>query len=58
MNFAEAKFYQNNLTSDSHTNPYISRRVCLPVKMASETVTRPMAEMAEMGYQICVRVAQ
>ena len=37
---SEAKFFENNLTSDSHTNAVISRRVCLPVKMASETVAR------------------
>ena len=41
MNFSEAMFYENYLTSDFHTNTVISRRVCLPVKMASKTVIRP-----------------
>ena len=40
MNFSEAKFYENYLTSDFHTNTVISRRVSLPIKMASETVIR------------------
>ena len=34
------KFLIHEFTSDSHTNAVISRRVCLSVKMASETVTR------------------
>ena len=42
MNFSEAKFYENYLTSDFHTNTFISRRVCLPIKTASKTVMRPM----------------
>ena len=42
MNCSEAKFYENYLTSDFHTNNVLSRRVSLPVKMASETVTRSM----------------
>ena len=44
MNFSEVKFYGNYLTSDSYTNTVISRRVCIPVKMASETVTRSTVE--------------
>ena len=40
MNFSEAMFYENYLTSDFHTSTVISRRVCLPVKMASKTVIR------------------
>ena len=40
MNFSEAMFYENDLTSDFHTNTVISRRVCLLVKMASKTVIR------------------
>ena len=28
MNFSEAMFYENYLTSDFHTNTVISRRVC------------------------------
>ena len=40
MNFSEAIFYENYLTSDFHTNTVISRRVCLPVEMASKTVIR------------------
>ena len=43
MNFSEAMFYENYLTSDFHTNTVISRRVCLLVKMASKAVIRPMA---------------
>ena len=42
MNFSEAMFYENYLTSDFHTNTLISRRVCLLVKMASKTVIRPI----------------
>ena len=44
MNFSEAMFYENYLTSDFHTNTVISRRVCLLVKMASKTVIRPIGE--------------
>ena len=40
MNFLEAMFYENYLTSDFHTNTVISRHVCLPIKMASKTVIR------------------
>ena len=40
MNFLDAMFYENYLTLDFHTNTVISRRVCLLVKMASETVMR------------------
>ena len=32
MNFSEAMFYENYLTSDFHTNTVISRCVCLPSK--------------------------
>ena len=39
MKFSELKFYENYLTSVSHANTVISRGVCLPIKMASETVT-------------------
>ena len=39
MNFSEAMFYENYLTSDFHANTVISKRVCLPIKMASKTVT-------------------
>ena len=35
MNCSEVKFYEHYLTSDFHSNTVISRRVCLPVKMAS-----------------------
>ena len=42
MNFSEAMFYENYLTSDFHTNTAISRRVCLLVKMASKSVIRPI----------------
>ena len=42
MNFSEAMFYENYLTSDFHTNTVISRRVCLLVKKASKTVIRPI----------------
>ena len=44
MNFSEAMFYKNYLTSDFHTNTVISRRVCLLVKMASKTVIRPIVK--------------
>ena len=37
MNFSEAMFYENYLTSEFHTNT-----VCLLVKMASKTVIRPI----------------
>ena len=40
MNCSEAKFYENYLTSDFYTNTVISRRVCLPIKIASKTVIR------------------
>ena len=43
MNFSEAMFYENYLTSDFHTNAVISPPVCLLVKMASKTVIRPIA---------------
>ena len=43
MNFSEAMFYENYLTSYFHTNTVISRRVCLLVKMASKTAIRPIA---------------
>ena len=49
MNFSEAMFYENYLTSDFHTNTVISRRVCLLVKMATKTVIRPVA-MIRMSY--------
>ena len=42
MNCSDAKFYENYLTSDFHINTVISRRVCLPIKMASKTVIRSM----------------
>ena len=42
MNFSEAMFCENYLTSDFHTNTVISRRVCLLVKMSSKTVIRPI----------------
>ena len=42
MNFSEAMFYENYLTSDFHTNTVISRRVCLLVKRASKIVIRPI----------------
>ena len=42
MNFSEAMFYENHLTSDFHTNTVILRRVWLLVKMASKTVIRPI----------------
>ena len=46
MNFSEAMFYENYLTSDFHTNTVILRRpVCLLVKMAemaSKTGRRPI----------------
>ena len=48
MNFSEAMFYKNNLASDFHTNTVISSlfaHVCLLVKMASETVIRPIAAL-------------
>ena len=41
MDFSEAMFYENCLTSDFHTNTIISRRVCQLVKIASKTVIRP-----------------
>ena len=44
MNFSEAMFYKNYLTSDFHTNTAIARRVCLLVKMASKTVIRPIQQ--------------
>ena len=40
LNFSEAKFYENYLTSDFHTNTVISRRVCLHIKMASTTAIK------------------
>ena len=40
MHFSEAKFYENFSISDFHTNTVMSRRVCLPIKMASKTVIR------------------
>ena len=40
MNFSEVKFYENYLTLDFHTNNIISRRVCVPIKMAFKTVKR------------------
>ena len=42
LNFSEAMFYENYLTSDFHTNTVISGRVCQLVKMASKIVLRPM----------------
>ena len=45
MNFSEAMFYENYLTSDFHTNTVISRRVCLLVKMASKTAIRPIDDL-------------
>ena len=42
MNFSEAVFYVNYLTSDFHSNTVISRLVCLLVKMALKTVIRPI----------------
>ena len=45
MNFSEAMFYENYLTSDFHTNTVTSRRVCLLVKMASKTVIRPINQL-------------
>ena len=42
MNFSEAMFYENYLTSDFHTNTVISRHVYLLVRMASKTVIRPI----------------
>ena len=50
MNCSKAKFYENYLTSDSHTNPNISRRLCLPVKMASETVTRSILSLHSVVF--------
>ena len=44
MNFPEAKFSENYLTSDFHTNTVISRLVCLLVKMASKTVIRSIVD--------------
>ena len=43
MNFSEKMFYENYLTSDFDTNTVISRRICLPIKIASKTVIRSMA---------------
>ena len=45
MNCSKAKFHENYLTSDFHTNTVISRRVCLPIKMASKTMIRSMKEI-------------
>ena len=42
LDFSEAMFYENYLTSDFYTYTVISRRVCLLVKMASKTVIRPI----------------
>ena len=39
------------LTSDSQTNTVISRRLCLPVKMASETVKRSFKH-GKMGMTV------
>ena len=47
MNFSEVMFYENNLTSDFHTNTVNLRRVYLLVKMASKTVIRPIV----IGYR-------
>ena len=52
MNFSEAVFYENYLTSDFHTNTVISRRVCLLVKMASKTLIRPIIPRARVGYKM------
>ena len=40
MNFSQAMFDENYLTSDFHTNIVISQRVCLLVKMVSKTAMR------------------
>ena len=50
MNFSEAMFYENCLTSYFHTNAVISRRVCLLVKMASKTVIRPILQGGLMNF--------
>ena len=42
MNFSEAMFYENYLTSDFHINTVSSKRVCLLVKMAFKTVIGPI----------------
>ena len=47
MNFSEAMFNENYLTSDFHTNTVISRRVCLLAKMAPKTVIRPIPKIAK-----------
>ena len=48
MNFSEAMFFENYLTSDFHTNTVISRRICLLVEMASKTVMRPIIYTSDM----------
>ena len=44
MNFSEAMYYENCLTTDFHTNTVILGRICLLVKMASKTVIRPKSK--------------
>ena len=53
MNFSEAMFYENYLTSDFHANTVISRRVCLPIKMASKIVLRSMLITANQVLTVC-----
>ena len=53
MNFSEAMFSENYLTSDFHANTFILRRVCLGVKMVLKTVIRPIqARGLESGVVI------
>ena len=42
MNFLEAMFYENYLTSDFHTNTVISSSFAYSSKMTSKTVIRPI----------------
>ena len=51
MNFSEAMFCENYLTSDFHTNTVISRRVCLLIKMASKTMIRSVMQGSYHGKQ-------
>ena len=41
-NYVKFNFGKSCLLSDSHTNTVISDALCLPVKMASKTLIRPI----------------
>ena len=58
MNCSEAKFHENYLTSDFHTNTVISTRVCLPIKMPSKTVIRSIPNQYLPHYKPFMRNIQ